>query len=428
MSDTAEVVVIGAGVIGCAIAFEFARAGRRVVVLERAKGPGMGSTSASSAIIRFNYSTYTGVAAAWEARHSWEGWAAYLGGRDDGALARFHRTGALFLDAEGFDNARTCTLFDRVGVPFERWSAEQLREHFPGIEPGRHHPPKPVDSEAFWDPPTGELGGVFTPDAGFVDDPSFAAHNLMVAAQRHGADFRFGTPVVAVGSRGGRVSGVTLGDGSVLGCDVLINVTGPNSGQVNELAGVLDDFRIRTRPLRQEVHELPGDGRDYPLVADLDLGTYFRSTPSGRLMIGGTDPECDPLEWLNHPDEYAICATREQYQAHSYRVARRLPEIGIPPAVTGIAGVYDVSTDWVPIYDRTSLDGFYVAVGTSGNQFKNAPVVGGIMAAIVTATESGIDHDTDPVQHLLPQTGLTINLGDYSRLRNPAATAGNVMG
>lgn len=428
MDRVADVVVIGAGVIGCAIAFEFARNGRRVTVVERAKGPGMGSTSASSAIIRFNYSTYAGVATAWEGRHCWEDWERFLGGTDDGALARFHRTGALVLDADCVDVSRTDALFDEVGVPFEHWTAAEVRAHVPGIDTGRHYPPKPVDSEEFWEPADGELGGIFTPDAGFVDDPSFAAHNLMVAAQCHGAVFRFGASVVSVHSRSGRVSGVALGDGTVLSCNVIINVTGPNSGQVNAMAGVLDDFRIHTRPLRQEVHELPGDGSAYPMVADLDLGSYFRSTPSGRLLIGGTEPECDPLHWLDDPDVYALTATRETYEAHAYRVARRLPGAGVPTAVSGIAGVYDVSTDWVPIYDRTSLDGFYVAVGTSGNQFKNAPVVGGFLHALVVATESGVDHDANPVQYRLPRTGLTVNLGDFSRLRDPAVTAGNVMG
>ena len=46
-----------------------------------------------------------------------------------------------------------------------------------------------------------------------------------------------------------------------------------------------------------------------------------------------------------------------------------------------MTGLYDVSRRLVPIYDRTGVDGFYVAIGTSGNQFKNAPVVGRFLAA-----------------------------------------------
>ncbi|MFI5428619.1 FAD-dependent oxidoreductase [Aeromicrobium sp. UC242_57] len=72
----------GAGVIGSATALELARAGLEVVVVDRLNGPGQGSTSASSAIIRFNYSTFAGIAAAWEAKHCWESWADHLGTAD----------------------------------------------------------------------------------------------------------------------------------------------------------------------------------------------------------------------------------------------------------------------------------------------------------------------------------------------------------
>ena len=63
--------MVGAGVIGAATALELARAGRRVVVVDQLPGPGRGSTSASSAVVRFNYSTLDGVATAWESMHCW---------------------------------------------------------------------------------------------------------------------------------------------------------------------------------------------------------------------------------------------------------------------------------------------------------------------------------------------------------------------
>jgi sarcosine oxidase subunit beta len=75
------------------------------------------------------------------------------------------------------------------------------------------------------------------------------------------------------------------------------------------------------------------------------------------------------------------------------------------------------------------LAGFYVAIGTSGNQFKNAPVVGRFMAALVHACENGHDHDSDPVLFSGPFTKNEMNLGHYSRLRQPhAESANNVMG
>lgn len=85
--------------------------------------------------------------------------------------------------------------------------------------------------------------------------------------------------------------------------------------------------------------------------------------------------------------------------------------------------MYDVSSDWVPIYDRTAVPGFYVAIGTSGNQFKNGPVIGQIMTAIITHCEAGNDHDVDPAPLRLPRTGIDVDLSEYSRLRpfDPAA-------
>jgi glycine/D-amino acid oxidase-like deaminating enzyme len=78
-TNTPHAVVVGAGVIGAAIALEPARSGLRVVVVDKAGGAGFGSTSASSAIVRFNYSTAAGVALSWEAKHYWERWDQHVG-------------------------------------------------------------------------------------------------------------------------------------------------------------------------------------------------------------------------------------------------------------------------------------------------------------------------------------------------------------
>ena len=90
--------------------------------------------------------------------------------------------------------------------------------------------------------------------------------------------------------------------------------------------------------------------------------------------------------------------------------------------------MYDASDDWVPIYDRSSLPGFFMACGTSGNQFKNAPLAGQYMRAIIDATMGGHDHDADPVQFRGALTGRDVNLGAFSRRRERAVTSGTVMG
>ncbi|QKV97055.1 FAD-binding oxidoreductase [Streptomyces sp. NA02950] len=422
MSDQSfDAVVIGAGVMGCSIAYALAAGGRHVCVVERGPSAGSGSTSASSAVIRFNYSTWAGVASAWESKHAWEQWSDHLGGGDEAGLARFIRTGGLLLDSPGQDRATVYELFDRAGVPYEDWDATTLAERLPLLDIGRYYPPKAITDEAFFDEPAGELTGCWTPDCGFVDDPQLAARNLMTAAVGHGATFRFRSEVTGITARD-RVTGVDLGDGTRLSAPVVINAAGPHSGAVNALAGVGEDFAVSTRPLRQEVHEVRApdgfgqDGRGL-LVADPDLGTYFRSTPSGGLIVGGTEPECDPLEWLDDPDSYNPHPTTAVYDAQLYRAACRIPSLTVPHTPRGIAGVYDVSQDWIPIYDKTALRGYYVAIGTSGNQFKNAPVVGLFLTAIIDACENGQDHDAEPVVVKLPRTGHEVDLSHYSRRR-----------
>ncbi|WP_338023590.1 alpha/beta hydrolase-fold protein [Amycolatopsis vastitatis] len=85
---------------------------------------------------------------------------------------------------------------------------------------------------------------------------------------------------------------------------------------------------------------------------------------------------------------------------------------GAPPGARR-GGVYDVADDWTPIYDRTELEGFYLAIGTSGNQFKNAPVVGQLMTELINQVENGVDHDASPVRFRAPRTGLEIDLGAF---------------
>jgi sarcosine oxidase subunit beta len=429
MDATAEVIVIGAGVVGCGIARELARDGMAVTILDRAAGPGMGSTSASSAIVRFHYSTYQGVAVSWEAKHEWERWADSLGITDPAGTARYIRTGALVLDTPGYDASRVLAHYDQLAIPYEQLTAAQIRERFPYLSAARFFPPRRPADERFWDEPSGELGGFYTPEGGFVDDPGLAAHNLWAAATAHGAESVFRAEVARVRRDDDAVAGVTLVDGRRLDAAIVVNAAGPHSAAVNTLAGVLDDFAVVTRPMRQEVHALGGPrelaGELGPCVGDGDLGTYFRFAPGGDVLVGSQEPDCDELEWLDDADDYEVHPTMAGFERQSLRLARRMPSVSVPNRPTGLAGVYDVSNDWIPIYDKTSLPGFYVAIGTSGNQFKNAPVIGAIIAALIRDGIAGGDHDVTPVAWTAPHTGAVVDLAHYSRLRSPNLDSSN---
>ncbi|KOV64751.1 NAD(P)/FAD-dependent oxidoreductase [Streptomyces sp. MMG1121] len=430
----ADAVVVGAGVIGAAVALELGRTGRRVVVVDKSGGVGHGSTSASSAIIRFNYSTWDGVATAWESQHCWARWAEHLGTVRGPGLAAFRRTGAVLLDVPDSGTSEVVALFERAGVPYERWDAATLRSRIPGIDAGRYGPPRSLLDDAFFSGPEGELGALFTPDAGFVDDARLAAQNLADAAARTGVRFLFRRAVVGVLRGGDRVAGVRLADGTAITAPVVVNAAGPWSGGFNRTAGVGAEFTVGVRPLRQEIHQVAAPvhqadaaapdvrAAGIPIVADVDLGTYLRPS-SGHLLVGSMLPACDPKEWLDDPDLCNPHPTPARFDTQVTRVARRFPLLRVPNRPTGIAGVYDAADDWSPIYDRTDLAGFYVAMGTSGNQFKNAPLAGRFLAALVDHVEAGHDHDRDPLRYTGEHTGVVIDVGAFSRKRPMAEGA-----
>jgi sarcosine oxidase, subunit beta len=429
----ADAVVIGAGVIGAAVALELARGGRRVLCVDKGPAAGAGSTSASSSIIRFSYSTIDAVLTAWEAAACWRDWAGHLGVEDPAGMAQFVAAGNLVYRTPDYDGSAVLAAWDDVGIPYELLDPAALRARFPALDHGAYFPPKRIDDPAFGEDAGGELHAFYNDDSGFIDDPMLAAHNLAHAAAHHGATFRFRAAVRAIGRRAGRVTGVELDGGEVVAAPVVVNVGGPHSSHINELAGVTGEMRITTRALRQEVFAVPAppgllltDGA--PFVADLDLGQYFRPQAGGTLLVGGTEAACDELEWIADADDFDDVASVEGWERSTLRLARRVPALGIPPRPVGLAALYDVSDDWVPIYDRSSLDGYFMACGTSGNQFKNAPLAGQFMRALVDAAAAGVDHDRDPVQFTGPVTGRTIDLGAFSRLRAPSATSGTVMG
>jgi glycine/D-amino acid oxidase-like deaminating enzyme len=164
------------------------------------------------------------------------------------------------------------------------------------------------------------------------------------------------------------------------------------------------------------------------LVSDPGVGVYFRPGLGGTVLIGSSEPECDELQWVTDHTDFVNTATPDLFEAQVLRAARRMPEMRIPLAPVGLADLYDASDDWAPLYDKTSLKGFFMACGTSGNQFKNAPMVGIFLLALVDAHEAGQDHDVDPVRVTGELTGRDINLGAFSRLREKSNTTNSVLG
>jgi sarcosine oxidase subunit beta len=429
MTKSYDAVVIGAGVIGAAIGLELARKGQKVLNVDMAPAAGYGSTAGSCAIIRTHYSTLEGSAFAYEGFHYWKAWADYLGANDERGLAEFAQTGCIVMKTEANGQlANVKAHMDALGVPYEDLDTAALKEKAPYYDVQLFHPPKRPEDEGFGEPTGGELPGcVYFPYAGYITDPQLSAHNLQRAAEAAGGEFLFNRRIVEIGKDdSGRIASVTLDDGSTIATRVVVNVAGPHSCKVNEMAGATADMKIKTRALKQEVVHVPRPVDDYDsfgmVTSDSDIACYTRPEKGGFLLVGSEDPPCDTREWVD-PDDWDRNFS-EQWRVQALRAAQRIRNLGIPSQTKGVTELYDVTDDWIPIYDKSCVPGYYMACGSSGNQFKNAPVAGAMMADLIEKVEAGHDHDADPVQFPLKHIGRSTDVGFYSRLRtiNPESS------
>ena len=421
MNTSYDAIIIGAGVIGAATAFELSKQGRKTLNIDKLPAAGYGSTSSSCAIIRVHYSTLDGTAMAYDGYHYWKYWADYLEVANE-PLAVFHETGCLVMKTAGNEELKQVLKnIEALNIPHEHWDPARIKQALPVYDLRCYAPPKRMDEPGFGEPTGGELkGGVFFPTAGYISDPQLATRNLQRAAEAKGAQFLFNKRVVEITQANGRVTGVVLDDGRRIEAPVIVNVAGPHSSKINALAGADQDMSISTQAVRQEVVHLPSPpdfdfSHDGLVVSDNDIGVYCRPETGNHVLAGSEDPECDPREVVD-PDDYNRDFT-EQWTAQALRIAQRIPTLGIPSRMRGVVDCYDVTEDWLPIYDRSCIDGFYMACGTSGNQFKNAPVAGKLMAALIDYCENGNDHDAEPLQFPLHYVDHRFDAGTVSRKR-----------
>mmetsp|Transcript_25412 Transcript_25412/g.70771 ORF Transcript_25412/g.70771 Transcript_25412/m.70771 type:complete len:470 (-) Transcript_25412:214-1623(-) len=449
-AGTYDAVVVGAGVIGCSVATELARHGWRTLNVDKLQGVGQGSTGYSSGICRMMYSLPDSVKFAWEGYTYFQQWEDHIGVPDEDGLAFLRQCGAMVLRSESSQTflSRVLAAYDAIGLDYEEWDTARIEEHFK-FDLASYGPARRIDDDRFGDSNGRITGGVHFPLAGYVSDPKLAAQNLHTAAKSTGrADFAFNTEVVAVLRSGGRVSGVRLSDGSEVHAPVVVNVAGPHSSHLNNLAfpdAAENDMRITTRAMRQEVAYVQpppsvdwSDGGGGMICTDLDAGVYFRPEVGGKILLGSVEPPCDAPTHSYPEDPESVYPGREdsslteQWTNQVYRLALRMPTLPLPDSANtqGCVACYDVTEDWTPIYDKSALPGYYMAIGTSGNQFKNAGVAGRLMREIIEASENGRDLDLDPLQFELKRIpgGGVVNSAIFSRKRNVQKTSGSVLG
>lgn len=423
MAQDYDAIIIGAGIIGASIAFELSKKGYRTLNIDKLSAAGAGSTANTCAIIRTHYSTLEGTAMAYESYLTWKNWSDYLEAPDERGYAVFHEAGFLILPGKNRDISAVLEHHRELEIPYEEWDVGTLQGKVPFLDVSSYYPPRRPGDEHFGESSGEKLAGaVFIPSGGYINDPQLSVHNVQRAAEAKGAKFLFKAEVTDIRQAEGLVEGITLHGGEQIDARVIVNAAGPHSFVVNQMAKIEESMKIKTRALRREVHFVPTpEGFDPEehghVITDDDIAGYCRPETGNLLLVGSQDPECDPQVWIADPDDYNRAVSNEQWEAQVFRMAQRIPDLPIPGQAKGIVDLYDVSDDWIPIYDKSDLGGFYLAVGTSGNQYKNGPMAGLLMAELIDACEKGQDHDEVPVQVKCPITGWVLNAGFYSRNR-----------
>ena len=260
MARRADAIIIGAGVIGAATAFELCKRGYKTLNIDRLPTSGYGPTSNSCAIVR---------RALLVARGRGDGLRGLLLLAGLGALPRRRRRhGDLEVHAVRHRAAQERDRPPREGprpLPRPRRRVRGVGQRrrssrrSPSTSTDAFWPPKRPDDPHFWDDAQAQLdGAIFTPGSGYVNDPQLATHNLQRAAEANGGEFLFRDER---GRRSGATAAAsrasTLDDGSEIDAPIVVNVAGPHSFVINRMAGVEDDMNVKTRALRHEVHHVP---------------------------------------------------------------------------------------------------------------------------------------------------------------------------
>lgn len=347
---SADVVVIGAGVIGASVAFHLAERGVDTLVIDR-DGPAAGSTARSGALIRCHYPTALEASLAWESLTDYfEPWGERVGGG-----CGFTRTGFAYLVSE----ENTEPLRDRValqrdaGVETSLVSPEELRDIDPSLDT------KDVALAAY------ELRGGYA-------DPTATTVSLMDAARSLGARFeqREATTLVVEGDR---VRGVLTKRGTIRAGTVLLAA---GAWSVPLAAGVGLDLPIRPARVRVALFERPYELASHLTLIDSIRNFYARPAAERATLIGTRAS----LEWFEdpstptpEPDEYFVADV-------SARLASRIPALSGAPYRSGRSGILDMTLDDRPVLGPAGPEGLFLAAGWSGTGFKKAPAIGAELA------------------------------------------------
>jgi sarcosine oxidase subunit beta len=355
---TAEVVIAGAGIVGASIAWHLTRAGcKDVLMLERERSQGQGSTGKSMGGVRAQFATEHNIRMSMYAIPFYARFEEHTGGpsgyKPHGYL--FMATAQKHLDYLRANRRLQKTLgLDDV----EEWTRDRIAARLPLLR-----------NEDI-------LGGAYRGGDGFVD-PWLAMEGFTNAALAQGAALWRNAAVTGVEVRSGRVEGVhtTAGDVSTR---TLINAAGPAAASLASLAGA----SLPVTPLRRMLcptEPFPGIAMDGPMVIDMSDGFHFR--PEGRgLLLAWIDPSQPPTDRaMVDPGFVERILTRAVERVPAFADLRVDPR-------KAWAGLYEMTPDHHCILgEAPEVGGLYYANGFSGHGVMHAPATGRILADLVTS-------------------------------------------
>jgi sarcosine oxidase subunit beta len=350
--SSADVVIIGAGIMGSAIAHALAERGvTNTVVLEK-DAIARGATADAAGGIRQQFSTETNIRLATYSVRIWEQYRERFG-----IDINLRQQGYLFLlddPAEEETFRRNLALQQSLGVPARWVTPDEIAEINPHVR---------LDDV---------IGGTFCPEDGWCDTYN-ATIGFAQAARRQGVEFLEETAATGIRVEAGKVTGVDTSAGAIA-TELAIICAGPHTRSVGSLAGVeipVDPYR-RMSFITEPFDRLPAT---LPMTIEFSTGLYFHPESHGFLF--GMGDRSEPSSFNKTIDEEWMMTTVE-------RLVERASAFEDANILRGWAGFYEVTPDDNPVLGYVEdVAGLAVAAGFSGHGFMQGPAIGACMAELI---------------------------------------------
>jgi len=352
---TADIVIIGAGVMGASIAFHLAqRKAGRILVIDR-DHVGRGGSGRSSALIRMHYSFPAEVQLALVSLRMFERWGELVG-----EATLFQKTGFVrIVHPNEMDGLKlNVDMQQRLGVNVNLISGQDLQK----LEPD-------------WIVDEVELAA-YEPDSGFGDGAA-VANDFLARARDQGVCYFPRTQTTAIRVEDGRVRGVATDQGDIC-APIAIAATGPWTHPLLQTIGC--DLPIETEyhqvAILKNAPDMQGGGC---ACIDSATQTYFRPDGQDKFLVGDFYGQ-RPVD----PDNFPQRASDESLGEVIERACGRVPKLENAEVMRGVTGVYDMTPDSRPLLGEISgITGLHVCAGFSGMGFKISPAIGLVMSELV---------------------------------------------